>query len=390
MKRVRFTWICWLIAVWILIALPCLASSCAPATDADEESSPNETQQTTEDNQETTPDCEETTIPPEIEETTTPPETEETEVLYGMTQSQVDAAFADILDGIFTGKTAEIVTTTGIGAEFHLHFPDITYHNGQYWAYYITYRTASGKGGVGLAVSDDGLNWTDHGCVIQPDQIYDSYGTYFAGVWLEDGIFYLVYECKGAPNTPYTLENVALAVSEDGIHWQKKGIIVKRSGTGWQKANVGTPDLYKVGDTWYVTYHGFDYVDCVVGIAYGTDLMNLKVVTNKPIIKTSSGTPYSGTIGRRDIIYCDGYYYMVFEISTDQVNGNYNGSQWSHMFARSTDMFSWELCSGPLITQATAGMGYDGPCWMVVDNELYVYVRDRDNSTTAIKLVPKA
>jgi hypothetical protein len=81
---------------------------------------------------------------------------------------------------------------------------------------------------------------------------------------------------------------------------------------------------------------------------------------------------------------------MVFEISTDQVNGNYNASQWSHMFARSTDMLTWELCSGPLITQATAGMGYDGPCWMVVDNELYVYVRDRDNSTTAIKLVPKA
>jgi len=387
MKHISLSWLFRLMTLLIVPTILMGIVSCADSTDIDESTAAEVTETTTEDNQETTNTTQETVHT--IDEATTAPETEETEVLYGMTQSQVDAAFADILDGIFTGKTAEIVTTTGIGAEFHLHFPDITYHNGRYWAYYITYRTASGKGGVGLAVSDDGLNWTDHGCVIQPDQIYDSYGTYFAGVWLEDGIFYLVYECKGAPNTPYTLENVALAVSEDGIHWEKKGIIIKRSGIGWQAANVGTPDLYKVGDTWYVTYHGFDYVDCVVGIAYGTDLMNLKVV-NKPIIKTRSGTPYSGTIGRRDIIYCDGYYYMVFEISTDQVNGNYNGSQWSHMFARSTDMLTWELCSGPLITQATAGMGYDGPCWMVVDNELYVYVRDRDNSTTAIKLVPKA
>ncbi len=386
MKHISLSWLFRLMTLLIVPTILMGIVSCADSTDIDESTAAEVTETTTEDNQETTNTTQETIHT--IDEATTAPETEETEVLYGMTQSQVDAAFADILDGIFTGKTAEIVTTTGIGAEFHLHFPDITYHNGQYWAYYITYRTASGKGGVGLAVSDDGLNWTDHGCVIQPDQIYDSYGTYFAGVWLEDGIFYLVYECKGAPNTPYTLENVALAVSEDGIHWEKKGIIIKRSGIGWQAANVGTPDLYKVGDTWYVTYHGFDYVDCVVGIAYGTDLMNLKVV-NKPIIKTRSGTPYSGTIGRRDIIYCDGYYYMVFEISTDQVNGNYNGSQWSHMFARSTDMLTWELCSGPLITQATAGMGYDGPCWMVVDNELYVYVRDRGNSTTAIKLVPK-
>ena len=381
MKRLPLSLLCHLMILLFVLAIPFGIVSCGDASDLDANTSLEVTETPTEENQETAVTT---------EETTTAPETEEPEVLYGMTQSQVDAAFSNLLDGIFTGKTTEVVTTTGIGAEFFFHFPDVTYYNGQYRAYYITYQTASGKGGVGLAVSDDGLNWTDRGCVMEPDQEYDSYGAYFAGVWLEDDIFYLVYECKGAEDTPYFLENVALAVSHDGIHWEKKGIIVNRSGTDWQSANIGTPDLFKVGDTWYVTYHGFDYQDCVAGIAYGTDLMNLTVVTDTPIIDTQDDTPWSGTVGRRDIIECGGFYYMVFEVSTDQVDGNFQGSQWSHMFARSTDMLTWELCSAPLITQPTTGMGYDGPCWMVVDNELYVYVRDRDNSTTAIKLVPKA
>ena len=349
---------------------------------------PDDSEQTPDEEPEQTPGTPEQT-PNEPENTPGQPETTEPAVLYGMTQSQVDAAFSSLLDGIFTGKTTETITTTGIGAEFGFHFPDITYYNGQYWAYYITYQTNSGKGGVGLAVSNDGKTWTNKGCVIQPSEYYDSNGAYFAGVWIDNGIFYLVYECKGGEGTPYFLENVALAISEDGINWEKRGIIINRSGTGWQEANVGTPDLYKVGDTWYVTYHGFDYKDCVVGIAYGKNLLDLTVVTGVPVINTQDGTAWSGTVGRRDVIYCDGYYYMVFEVSTDQVGGNFNGAKWSHMFARSTDMFNWTLCSGPLITQSTTGMGYDGPCWMVIDNELYVYMR-QGASTTAVKLVPKA
>ena len=313
------------------------------------------------------------------------------DVLYGLSQDQVDEFFADVLDGLFTGKTTEVIAQQGIGKDFKFHFPDIVYQNGRYMAYYITYRTDSGKGGVGLAVSEDGENWTDKGCVIQPDEDWDCNGAYFAGVWIDtDGTFYCVYECKGGEKTKYgTLENVALATSHDGIEWEKEGVIIyaDREDCWWQKANVGTPDLYKEGDTWYVFFHGFDYVDCRVGVAYGKDLHNLTVV-EEPVINTEDNTLWSGTIGRRDVIFCGGYYYMVYEISTDQApGGGYNGAQWSHMFARSTDLINWEICSGPLLTQGKAGMGYDGTCWMVVGKKLYVYMRAPGNSTTAVELV---
>jgi predicted GH43/DUF377 family glycosyl hydrolase len=284
-----------------------------------------------------------------------------------------------------------------MGASFKMHFPDMIYKDGQYWAYYITYKTNSGKGGVGLAVSDNGVDWKDKGCVLQPGEDYDCNGAYFAGVWLDtDGTFYLTYECKGGEDTEYgTLENVALATSKDGINWTKEGVILyKNPDWDWQLANVGTPDLYKKDGVWYLYFHGFDYTDCQVGVAYGEDLHNL-TVHPEPIIRTEDDTPYSGTVGRRDVIYVGGYYYMVYEVSTDQAEeGGYNGAYWTHMFARSKDLITWETIGEPIITQTNedgsqkAGMGYDGPCWMIIGKHIYVYVRIK-NRTTAFELTLK-
>ncbi len=316
------------------------------------------------------------------------------DVLFGLSQDQVDSLFGNILDGLFTGDTVETMQMKDMGKDFKMHFPDMIYNNGEYWAYYITYKTETGKGGVGLATSVDGKNWTDRGCVLQPSEDYDCNGAYFAGVWLDDdGTFYLAYECKGGEETEYgTLENVALATSSDGINWDKEGVILyKNPEIEWQLANVGTPDLYKKDGVWYLFFHGFDYTDCQIGVAYGEDLHNLTVVPD-PIIRTEDETPYSGTVGRRDVIFVDGYYYMVYEVSTDQAEeGGYNKSYWTHMFARSRDLINWETIEAPIITQtnsdgsAKPGMGYDGPCWMIIGRHIYVYVRI-SNRTTAFEL----
>ena len=97
-----------------------------------------------------------------------------------------------------------------------------------------------------------------------------------------------------------------------------------------------------------------------------------------PIIPTKPNSLWSGTTGRRDVIYVGGTYYMVFEISTEQP---YNSAYWTHMFARSDDLIHWEICDGPLVRRLNAsgepvkGFGYDGTCWCVVGKHLYVYFR---------------
>ena len=71
--------------------------------------------------------------------------------------------------------------------------------------------------------------------------------------------------------------------------------------------------------------------------------------------------------------------------------GGYNGAYWTHMFARSKDLITWETIEAPLLTQTNAdgsakpGMGYDGPCWMIIGRHIYVYMRVK-NRTTAVEL----
>ena len=312
--------------------------------------------------------------------------------LFGWNQNEADKKFGPILDGLFTGKTTETIMEENIGESFHMHFPDIAYVNGQYYAYYITYATKTGKGGVGLAISNDGLNFENQGCVIEPDQDYDRNGAYFAGVWLDNDTFYLAYESKGDDKSSYgILENIALATSNNGINWNKQGVILYRNQNNWSKANVGTPDLYKIGNIWYLTFHGYDYDDCQIGVAYGADLKKL-TINNVPIIPTENNTLHSGTTGRRDIIYINGWYYMVYEISTDKP---YSNAKWSHQFARSKDMIHWTSIETPLLIQKNDdntpknGFGYDGPCWVIVDDNIYVYFRDTNNSTTRAQLTLK-
>jgi hypothetical protein len=86
-----------LIILLIVAAIPLGIVSCADATEHHERPSTDATGQTTGETQEITDGTEQTTgetqeTAGETEETANSPETEESEVLYGMTQSQVDAA----------------------------------------------------------------------------------------------------------------------------------------------------------------------------------------------------------------------------------------------------------------------------------------------------------
>ncbi len=314
-------------------------------------------------------------------------------LFFGMTQKEIDESFSELLDGLFTGKTREEIYRADIGKDFAMHFPDIIIIDGQYRAYYISYASpTAGAPSTGLAVSDNGLDWTPVGQTINPSASYDNTGCAFAGVWEdEDGILYLVYEGSGKNR----VGEVCLAVSFDGGEsWIKEGVIYSHDADSlrWCSINVGTPDLYKSGDTWYLTFHGFGNGGgnggCQIGVAYGTSLRNLTVLKD-PVIPTEKNTPWSGTTGRRDVLKCGEYYYMVYEVSTEQVAGaGYGGAHWSHMFARSKDMINWEISEGPQLVQPYAGFGNDGPCWCVCDGKLYVFMRNVTNCTTAVALVP--
>ncbi len=290
----------------------------------------------------------------------------------------------EILAALFDSEK-EVVERAPVacGKSFNMHFADFVVVDGTIRAYYID-NDSKGRLVTGLAESTDGRNFTDKGTVIGCDTSYDSGYAAFAGIAYVDGVYYLAYECLGDEGGG---QDVALATSTDGVNFEKKGVILdNKDSPEWCSYNVGTPDLVYADGKWYLFFHGYDGTDCRIGVAYGESLDSLTVHPT-PVVDTSTdpSKPDSGTAGRRDIIYVDGWYYMIYEVSTDKVGADYSASYWTHMFARSRDLINWEK-RAPIITPNKAGMDYDGPSWLIMNDKVYVYYRHAGNVTYRAEL----
>ncbi len=220
-----------------------------------------------------------------------------------------------------------------------------------------------------VAVSQGQSPWWDHRLAS------------FPGIWLDDGVFFLVYE--GANGSP---GDIGLATSTDGVSFVKhpdNPILVH--GGGWESVNIGTPSLWKEGDLWYLFYHGFDGNRVQIGVATGTDLLNMNKYWRNPIIPAGpAGSWEEGTAGWRSIVKQDGVYYMAYEGSTAWP---FSSASWSTGMARSNDLLNWRKYSAnPVLPRTGSGFGYDGPEIVFLDDTAWIYFRLGPNETHRAEL----
>ena len=215
---------------------------------------------------------------------------------------------------------------------------------------------------------------------------WDSFNSSFPGVVKNpaDGMYYMVYE--GSDGTSGSPGDIGLALSGDGMTFYRHAVnpILRHNTTGWERNNIGTPSIMKDGSTWWLYFHGFGPSgqggpdDCQIGVATGTDLLNLSKYTYNPIVPTVASTWQSGTTGKRSTLLqstISGLWYMAYEGSTDQP---YGSAQWSTGIARSQDRVNWDRFSGnPIVPQTPFGYGFgnDGPEMIRIAGWTYLYVR---------------
>jgi hypothetical protein len=219
--------------------------------------------------------------------------------------------------------------------------------------------------------------------------LWDDRLTSFPGAWKEGNIWYLVYE-GGGEDVGWP-GDIGLATSTDGRHFAKhpNNPILRHSPTGWERANIGTPSLYKERGIWYLFYHGYDGNVCQIGVASGTSLTNLTKSASNPILPVTPGAVAwdTGTTGKRSSIVKEGAcYYFAFEGSTAPP---FAQSKWSSSLARSTNLTSiWTKFPGnQIIPQTFGGMGHDGPELLRLGGNSYLYVRTpRGNETERFRL----
>jgi len=125
--------------------------------------------------------------------------------------------------------------------------------------------------------SSDCETWVDDGVVLENEGVdWESHDVSSPIVWMEESIWYMLYE--GRKLNGSLIGKMGLATSEDGLNWTKYGSNPVFVGSGvngdFDKNQVVPDDIVKIEDTYYLTYHGHDGVEWRCGIATSPDLIN--------------------------------------------------------------------------------------------------------------------
>lgn len=136
-------------------------------------------------------------------------------------------------------------------------------------------RKWKGTSTIGMAYSVDGINFTRRSMpVIVPEFDYETPGgCEDPRIVKINNMYYLTYSAYNGETA-----RLALAVSRDLIHWEKKGIIIPWE---WSKAGAILPE--KINGK-YVMYFG----DKSIWIAYSDDLLNW-TIDEKPVLEPRAG-----------------------------------------------------------------------------------------------------
>src|SRR5260370_40994077 len=100
---------------------------------------------------------------------------------------------------------------------------------------------------------------------------WESAGTFNPAVTFAFGKFVMLYRAQDASGT----SRLGYAESADGIHFTRRPQPVLSPETDYEKdGGVEDPRLQKLGDTWYLTYTGYNKKDAQLCLATSLDLIH--------------------------------------------------------------------------------------------------------------------
>ena len=174
---------------------------------------------------------------------------------------------------------------------------------------------------------------------------WESAGTFNPSVVLRDGKIVMLYRAQDKAGT----SRLGYAESADGIHFTRRSQPVFSPEKDYEKdGGVEDPRLVQFGDTYYLTYTGYNKKDAQLCLATSKDLIHWErrgIIL--PAYKGNWNVRWtkSGAIVPKKI---DGKYWMYF-LGTSQDNKDQMGLAWS------TDLLHWTEATETPVLPARAG-----------------------------------
>jgi len=239
------------------------------------------------------------------------------------------------------------------------------------------------------ATSPDGLNWKyqDSLPVLSPGNL----GTYCErevdpGAIIKDQNGYKMYFSGLSAIGRWS---VGLATSTNGITWTKTSQPILSGAESWEY-NIGVSDVIKVGNYYYMYYHGTNtnigYV-AKIGLAISSDGVNFTKYSGNPILTKTQDWEGMG-VYCASVINDSGVYKMVYMNAT-------TGSDYGFGMATSSDGINWvKDATNPFFTNymtcnnwALRDASY--PFFRKFNNEYRVYYTSMVNNKRCFGVVRK-
>ncbi len=222
--------------------------------------------------------------------------------------------------------------------------PSVVFSEGLYFNFYSGWDGRRWR--TGLALSRDGVHWQKRGAVLAPDPSTWE-GDYIAAngsALLVDGMFYYWYQAGRPPR-------IGLAVSPDGLRWQKHPHPVLPLGPrgAWDERAVADPYVLRLGDHFYMFYLGEDRARRQrLGVARSRDGIRWQKLRTNPVLELGEPGSFDEVgLGEPAVWASHGWYWMLY-------TGRDRREQRRIGLARSRDGVRWQRVSSRPVFQAPA------------------------------------
>lgn len=186
----------------------------------------------------------------------------------------------------------------------------VIYENGKYKMWYQnTYESA--RMDVSYAESSDGIHWTNitNSPVFKGDPLstWDSYSVMSGPVIKEDGLYKMYYCGFSNESGPW---NIGLAESQDGINWTRRASPVLSASTA--EGRIGAGSVIKKDGLYYMFYNYSNYSDNrAICVATSYNGIQWTKYENNPIIVPTQ--PWEGSsVYAPTVILEDNQFKMIY------------------------------------------------------------------------------
>ena len=188
-----------------------------------------------------------------------------------------------------------LVTSNNYYDEYGVAAPQIIWENGVYKMWYLGVAGSASKY-VLYAESNDGINWIKP--INHPVLYPGNYGTWDSwavhpGAILKDGNEYKMYYYGYSDQ--YDQWHIGLATSEDGINWTKYPQPILLGTSGWEYQILSSSIIKKDGN-YLLYYTGRNLPSYQIGIAVSSDGINFTKYSGNPIIVNQQNWEANGVL----------------------------------------------------------------------------------------------